>query len=183
MATASAFGGGSSLSQTASNQPGKTKAEVVAIDSIGTHQRSTEALSDLYIPDYSRLEVGRAPELLRSSIELSERAVECMADGDTISADDYTQRLQPVLRELFCCRALGDGFGIVVNSLIWGLHNRHGAVVEARHIKAIHSVLSAVCSEPFLSSDSAVDLALQLEDAGLDLTPTGFDLFTEPLNG
>ena len=182
--TGSAIIGASSYSETPAPKHGKAKAEVVPIDSRGsTYMRTSGVIADLYVAEHSRPELGRASTLLEKSVALSQRAIGFLDDEDSISADDLVQRIQPVLRELFCCRSLGDGFGIVVNALIWGIENRHGAIVERRHIAAIAKALSVIHSEPFLSSDDAVDITFHLEEAGFDIEPAAFDKFTELMDG
>jgi hypothetical protein len=56
-----------------------------------------------------------ALRLLAVAIGRCQRSID--ATDDPMTADVEIQKLQMSLPELFCCRALGDGFGTIVNAV------------------------------------------------------------------
>src|ERR1700760_2465187 len=57
-----------------------------------------------------------AQRLLTEIIKRFEAASQ-ETDSDPITADDFVQSTQPLLRELFCCRSIGEGFALIINAL------------------------------------------------------------------
>jgi len=80
-----------------------------------------------------------ALRLLKLAIGRCQRAIDAQAD-DPMAADIEIQKIQMSLPELFCCRALGDGFGTIVNALICSLQNMDGNALERSQIRILGEV-------------------------------------------
>jgi hypothetical protein len=101
-----------------------------------------------------------ALRLLKLAIGRCQRAIDAHAE-DPMAADSEMQKVQMLLPELFCCRALGDGFGTVVNALICVFQNADGNAFDRTQIEILTTVFQELRDKPFLgvtSADDTVDL-------------------------
>ena len=112
-----------------------------------------------------------ALRLLRLAVGRCQRAIGAVAE-DPMGADTEIQKVQMLLPELFCCRALGDGFGTVVNALICVFQNTDGNILERNQIKILESVFKELRDQPFLNVTKADDLVDLLESNGFSPYPT-----------
>ncbi len=69
--------------------------------------------------------------------------------------------------ELFACRTIGDGFGMVVGALLTAFLNRGVDVWSEEHIGAVSSALKLLRETPFLAEEQAVDSIDKLQDKGV----------------
>jgi hypothetical protein len=106
-----------------------------------------------------------ALRLLKLAIARCQRAIDAHAD-DPMTADIQIQKIQMSLPELFCCRALGDGFGTIVNALICALQNNDGNALDPNKIKVLKSVFTELREKPFLSAMEADESVELLESNG-----------------
>jgi hypothetical protein len=134
------------------------------------------AASDLYVTSTG------APSVLIKALGLLDAAVQCLSasiqsanDGDAIQSDLQLQAVRPLLRKLFMCRALGDGFGAVVDALISALDNNRGAPLDVRRLESLRDSLAMILREPFIGFGSAVKAIERVESAGFSTTPPGFE--------
>ena len=178
MSTKVKFGGpkGTNLSLfEETDQSAPIKAKVVSIDnSPQFSSESSEPLSidDLYPePTVIGSELGPALRLLAEGKTAIEESMGALKRGEIMAADDHLQRLQVMLPELFCCRALGDGFGAIVNALKFSFLNAEGAPFTGEQIEAVAGAVQGLRAEPFLRFDRAVSVITRLEDAGLRVDP------------
>jgi hypothetical protein len=111
-----------------------------------------------------------ALRLLRLAIGRCQRAMNVLTD-DLMAADIEIQKIQMSLPELFCCRALGDGFGTSVNALICAFQNTEGNTLEQNQIRILEKVFKELRDKPFLSATEADDLVELLESNGFDPYP------------
>jgi hypothetical protein len=112
--------------------------------------------------------LSRAKRVLRTCIEHCREAQQHLEEGDALKSDNEVVHVQNRLPDLFTYRELGDGFGMVVDALLTAFENLDDVPCDLQQIKAVRRVLSDLRDRPFMSSGKAVDLTLQLEDAGLD---------------
>jgi hypothetical protein len=142
-------------------------------------------ISSLYpSPDVASPELSRAMELLPEAVDHLRRAISIARDqDDAIGADLEIQRIHPILFELFNCRALGDGFGTLVNATLCSLENLYGNALSADQMEAVLRVLVVLNSEPYVDFDTATDRLDILEDAGLSIMPSGYDHLADWLDG
>ena len=136
---------------------------------------------------YSRFEnvspeLNSAVRLLSLSLEYIEQSLLAHRDNDPIEADDAAQRMQGLLPELFCCRSLGDGFGIVVNGLMCGFQNLEGIPLRREQAEKVRQTLIKLRSEPFLRAEDAVKTVAVLEEVGLVLEPPEFNYLADILD-
>ena len=127
-------------------------------------------------------ELNSAVCLLSRCLEHIKQALEADRRNDLIEADDATQRMQGLLPELFCCRSLGDGFGIIVNGLMCAFQNLAGIPLRREQMEKVRQVISKLQSEPFLSAEDAVKTITTLEPTGLVLEPAEFDYLADMLD-
>lgn len=112
-----------------------------------------------------------ALRLLTLSIGRSGRALRHLEEGDLVSADVEIQKLQTLLPELFCCRALGDGFGTIVNALMSAFESLSGNTPNSNQINAVRRILEMLKDRPFLTADEADAQLPLLEESGLSPYP------------
>lgn len=127
-------------------------------------------------------ELNSAVRLLSLSLEHMDRALQAHRDNDSIEADDATQRMQALLPELFCFRSLGDGFGIVVNSLLCGFQNLAGIPLQREQLEKVRQTLVKLRSEPFLREADAVKAVTALEQVGFVVEPPEFEYLADLLD-
>jgi hypothetical protein len=108
--------------------------------------------------------------LLRLAIGRCQRAINAHP-GDLMAADIEIQKIQMSLPELFCCRALGDGFGTSVNALICAFQNTEGNTLDQNQIRILEKVFKELRDKPFLSATEADDVVELLESSGFNPYP------------
>lgn len=142
------------------------------------------SIEDLY-PEQEACtpELGAALRLLGKGLEFVDGALDALQTGSAIASDDAMLQLQALVRELFNCRILGDGFGAVINALLASLENRLGSPLNQLQIRTIGQVLRRVRSEPFLQFSSALDEIEKLEQAAFMIEPQGFEHLADWLDG
>ncbi len=126
------------------------------------------SLDDLY-PEREGLSIT-----LRSAIALLDEATEACREardaarvGEFIASDDALLTAQAIMPELFACRTIGDGFGMVVGALLTAFLNRGVDVWSEEHIGAVSSALKLLRETPFLAEEQAVDSIDKLQDKGV----------------
>lgn len=131
------------LSSTQAIEAVKSAAKVVSIEESPSYTSDPIAIDDLY-PDHAATSIllGNALTLLNSAIEALSKSAAALGRGEQIDSDEQAIRCQSALPELFCCRALGDGFGAVVNAAIFAFRNNEGTPFSKRQIEGyrLHSV-------------------------------------------
>lgn len=123
--------------------------------------------------------LSRAKRVLRTCIDHCREAQQRAEEGDRIKSDNEMVHVQNRLPDLFTYRDLGDGFGMVVDALLTAFENLDDMPCDLQQIKAVRRVLTDLRVRPFMSSGKAVDLTLQLEDAGLDTDHEAMQPFSE----
>lgn len=124
-----------------------------------------------------------ALDALKEVTQLTSSAIECLIDGDLIGTDDNIQRVYARMHDLFCQRALGEGFGAVISACMCAFENLKGSPLTQIQVQAIDQVLRKTREKPLMKYESALDLVQVLEDAGLEVEPRGFDALADFLSG
>jgi hypothetical protein len=114
-------------------------------------------------------QVVTALELLKQAIDILGQA---MRSADAMEADRFVQRAQPTLPKLFALRAIGEGFGVVINSVYFAFINLKGTPMRPEQIKAIWLVLRELRNMPAMSLDQGIHRAEELEASGLEVDPS-----------
>jgi hypothetical protein len=107
-----------------------------------------------------------ALDLLKQTIELLAQA---QRSEDAMEADRFAQRAQLLLPKLFACRAIGDGFGVVINSLYIAFANLDGSPMNREQLKVTWRILRELRSIPAMSVDHGIRLVDEMEAAGLEV--------------
>jgi len=127
--------------------------------------------------------LSRALNLLQEGVRHLDDALSALLeDDDAISSDDALQRFQALLPELFCCRDLGDGFGVIVSSTYHALRNLFGTPLNENQLRTVRSIVQRLYTEPYIAFDEAVDEINSLEEVGLEVTPSYFKYVADFLN-
>ena len=127
-----------------------------------------------------RQEVFRALGLLARAIDHLGAARAADQRSDVMGGDREVQTAQSLLPELFECRAIGEGFANVINTLQITFVQRRGVPLTRDQILTIWRVLRELRSHLFLTFDDSLLLVAELENSGLEIYPaTLADLLVE----
>ena len=110
----------------------------------------------------------RALDLLAQASKFLEDA---RRESNPMNSDRFVQRLQILLPSLFACRAVGDGYGVIVNALQFAFDNLHGKVMTGEQITVMWRVLKELRSRPAMSLEDGIKRVTELEESNLDVDP------------
>jgi hypothetical protein len=110
----------------------------------------------------------RALELLRQASDDLNAAQKA---DDAMEADRLVQRAQLLLPKLFALRSVGDGFGVIVNSLHFAFANRRGIPLTADQLNVVWRALKELRVRPAMSLEQGIQRVEELEEKGLDVDP------------
>jgi hypothetical protein len=119
-------------------------------------------------PPGSTSQIVRALELLKQAIDLLSEARKAKNPMDF---DRFVQGVQLVLPKLFACRSIGDGFGVIVNSLYFALINLHGSPLNSDQLNVVWRILRELRTRPAMSLEQGIQHAEELENYGLEVDP------------
>ena len=143
----------------------------------------TMSMSDIYpAMEVASPELSSAMRVLPKAIEWADVANEALGAGELIRSDDAMIHLHSLVPELYCCRKLGDGFGAVVGAVWNSFDGQRGVPMDRSQIQSIRLALSGIQAQPNLTFERALDLISDLERAGLDIHPAGFEALAQLLN-
>lgn len=132
-------------------------------------------VEDIYPEIQSSSILGTILNLLDKSLETIQLAKRELEQGNEVYSDVYVLEFQGLLDELFCNREVGDGFGMVINSLLSLFENLDGNFLNIIQITTIYRILHVIRAKPFLSESEAIELTQYLEDSELEIEPKGFN--------
>jgi hypothetical protein len=148
---------------------------------ITVHPEGTEQKEQLHrlididvlypVPEGAKPQVVEALTVLASAISLLEDARQAIAQGKPIPADDSMQHFQMLLPQLFKYRGLGDGYGLIINSIHFAIANQEGRPISSDQMTTIWRVLKELRVRPFLTFDKALDYVADLENSNLQVDP------------
>lgn len=118
--------------------------------------------------EYSSRIFSNAIKNLENAIGYIDEALDAEKQARYVAADDAMLHFEGLLPHLFCCRSLGDGFGIIINSITIAIQNRRGEPLERNQIKKIRHSIELLKREPFLSIENAIIEVTRLEETGLN---------------
>lgn len=122
-------------------------------------------------------DVVTALDLLAKAIKLLEDARQANKKTDMVLADRYVQRFQSSLSSLFERRSIGDGYGVIINSLHFALVNQHGQPLSYDQLTASWRILKELRNGPFIQFEEALDRVAELEASGLQVDPVAISDF------
>jgi len=145
----------STISET--QRSGMDRDPVVSIASHESFKRAPVTNEELYhsLDSLPSSQLGSALRVVAVALQHVDSAMELLGDRDRIGSDDAMHHYQVLLPELFACRSIGEGFGLVVSSLQNIVSRLRGKPMDDRQIR---------CNEPHcfpskLSRYSPVELA------------------------
>jgi hypothetical protein len=127
-------------------------------------------------------ELNTALNLLYEADRELDQAVSELRSDNKLEADDATQRFFALLPELFCCRSLGDGFGLIVSSMFHGVQNLEGMPADEEQLLAFVYTTQFARRHPFCSSETAAQVVEKLSESGLNVDPPGLQLIANELD-
>jgi len=113
-------------------------------------------------------QIVRVLELLKQACDL---LAEAQRSDSPMEADRFVQRVQLALPKLFAYRSIGDGFGVIVNSLHFAFTNLHGKPLASDQLNAVSRVLRELRAGPVMSLEQGLQRVEGLEDRGLEVDP------------
>ena len=96
-----------------------------------------------------------------------------------LEADGLVQRVQASLPRLFSLRSIGDGFGLVVNSVHFALVNLRGTPLNENQLNVVWRVFRELRNRPMIAVSDAILRAEELEESGLKVDPADLDELLE----
>jgi hypothetical protein len=109
--------------------------------------------------------------LLAEAISLLEKARSAAREKEVIAADRYSQRFQVLLPQLFIRRKIGDGYGVVINSLHFAFINQRGKPISFEQLTTVWRVVKELRNAPFIPFEQALKYVGELEDCQLQVDP------------
>jgi hypothetical protein len=110
-----------------------------------------------------------ALELLTEADRLLEGARKAKSRLD---ADLATQRVQALLPRLFEYRGIGDGFGVIINSVYFSLENLQGTPLTSDQLNVVWRTLRELRAQPAMTLEQGIHRAEELESCGLVVDPS-----------
>jgi hypothetical protein len=117
----------------------------------------------------STSQIVTALELLK---EVCDNLSEARESDNPIDADRIVQRVQLSLPKLFACRSIGDGFGVIINSLHFAFANLNGTPLTSQQLNVVWRVLRELRTRPALSLELGIQRVEELEQCGLEVDPS-----------
>nr|WP_320192249.1 hypothetical protein [uncultured Desulfobacter sp.] len=124
--------------------------------------------------------IATAFTLLDEVVDRIDEAREATQNTSIIDSDNAMLHVRAILPELFCCRSIGDGFAAIVNAVYHSIMN-HGQdkVFSETQLTVLRIVMKKTSEQPFMQFDDALDLVMDLEDAGFEVEPGHYSIFEE----
>ena len=119
----------------------------------------------------NRSDLLQALQILPRAITALEKARDFLRANDLMQSDHHVHEVQLLLPELFARRAIGDGFGAIINAMEIALVNRHGEPLTEKQIIILLRTLKELRARPFVSFSSAQQPIEELESEGLQVDP------------
>ncbi len=102
----------------------------------------------------------RALELLKQA---SDDLVTARKTENPMDASRLVPRVQLILPKLFACRSIGDGFGVVINSVHFAFTNLRGTPLTPNQLNAVWRVLRELRDRPAMSLEQGIQRVEELE--------------------
>ena len=119
--------------------------------------------------DAGSKEFGRALDLLAKACEILSEARRAVEEGDQMGCQAEVLEFEQLLQPLFECRAIGEGFANVINTITFGISNLAGAPLNKAQVGALWRVMRGLFTGPFLSFEDSLGIVQDLEKVGLNL--------------
>lgn len=113
-------------------------------------------------------QIVSALELLKHASDNLAAAQKC---DSAMEADRFVQRAQLALPKLFACRSIGDGFGVIINSIHFAFTNLHGTPLTRDQLNVVWRILRELRARPAMPAEQGIQLVGELEALGLEVDP------------
>ncbi len=113
-------------------------------------------------------QIVTALELLKHA---SDNLAAAQKSDSAMEADRFVQRVQLTLPKLFACRSIGDGFGVIINSIHFAFTNLHGTPLTPGQLNVVWRALRELRARPAMPVEQGIQLAGELEAQGLEVDP------------
>jgi len=113
--------------------------------------------------------LNRGLELLSQAELYLKEAQSAAEDGLTAACALHVMSFEDLLQPLFECRAIGDGFANVVNTIHFGIANLEDAPISPDQIGAIWRIIRELSVAPFLTYAESLDRVRQLRKVGITI--------------
>jgi hypothetical protein len=121
-------------------------------------------------------QIVRVLDLLKQASDLLETA---RKSDNPLDADRCVQRVQLLLPKLFAYRGLGDGYGVIINSLHFGLANLQGTPLTSDQRNAVWRILRELRNKPAMTLEQGVQRVEEFEACGLGVDPPDVGVLLE----
>ena|ERR1039458_6752913 len=111
----------------------------------------------------------RALELLGKAIDYLAEARRAMETEDRIGCASAVLSFEELLQPLFECRAIGDGFGNVINTVHFAVANLDDLPLSNNQITTLWRVFKELAVTPFLNFPESLRIVKELRKTGLNL--------------
>lgn len=127
-------------------------------------------------PETARPAFYRALQLLDQAVSLAQSANQAIRDSDVLEADRKMERLQALLRPLFECHEIGEGYANIVNTIHLAFAQQAGRPLNVVQITTILRVLKQLSTQPVMTFESSLEQVRELRKAGLQIAPRAIEL-------
>jgi hypothetical protein len=139
------------------------------------------SIDDIYRAPEAGTDLGTALRLLRDALSSCAEALALVTE-DPIRSDSAMLKVRLLLPELFCCRAIGDGFAEIINAIQSAYENLAGGIFSSSQIEAIRVALDTARNEPRMSFEKAMGYVSAMEEVDLRTEPSNVDALADWLD-
>jgi len=140
----------------------------ISVETQGATLRVIE-IDRLYeAPPGTPSQIVRALELLK---QVSDNLEDAKRASNRMEADRFVQRVQLALPKLFAYRSIGDGFGVIINSLHFAFTNLRGTPLTAEQLNVVWRVLRELRMRPVMPLEQGIQRIEEFEEHGLEVDP------------
>lgn len=144
-------------------------------------QLEPASLQEIYRESVAgRSALGRAISLINQAVVHLEQGQEAARQDDHLILDNEMMLLRPVVDELFCCRRVGDGFGMAVNAARIAVHHLDGSLPTEAQVGALRLHFERLRSTVNPTAYDASLLVERLAESGLQVEPPGLENLFQP---
>jgi hypothetical protein len=112
----------------------------------------------------------KALDLLAQAVSLLDQCRTIWA-SNPVEGDRVLLKFHFLLRDLFRCRDIGNGFSQIVNTLQFALINQKGKPLTFAQLTTVWRIVKELRTRPLMSFDEGINAVSDLEESGLEVDP------------